>query len=154
MKCHYFIYYSMCLDTTHSFTTTSPGGQLINSLRPRENGCHFPDDAFKRIFLYENVRISIKISMKFVPKGPINNCPSLVQMMAWRQPGNKPLSEPMMVRLLTHICVTRSQWVKESNMLYRHSPSRTWKELPDHFIRMVPITYFTNSLWNYVTFHC
>ena len=32
--------------------------------------------------------------------------------MAWRRPGDKPLSEPMMVSLLTHICVTRPQWVK------------------------------------------
>ena len=32
--------------------------------------------------------------------------------MAWRRPGDKPLSEPMMVRLPTHICVTRPQWVK------------------------------------------
>ena len=33
--------------------------------------------------------------------------------MAWRRPGDKPLSEPMMVRLLTHICITRPQWVKD-----------------------------------------
>ena len=32
--------------------------------------------------------------------------------MAWRRPGDKPLSEPMVVILLTHICVTRPQWVK------------------------------------------
>ena len=50
-------------------------------------------------------------SLKFVPKGPINNIPALVQKMAWRRPGNKPLSEPMMVNLLMHICVTRPQWV-------------------------------------------
>ena len=55
--------------------------------------------------------ISIDISLKFVPKGPINNIPALVQIMAWRRPGDKPLSEPMMVSLLTHICVTRPQWV-------------------------------------------
>ena len=61
----------------------------------------------KRIFLNENVRISIMISLKFVPKGPINNIPALVQIMAWRRSGDKPLSEPMMVSLLTHICVTR-----------------------------------------------
>ena len=66
---------------------------------------------FKRIFLNENVRLSIKISLKFVPKGPINKIPALLQIMAWRRPGDKPLSEPMMVRLLTHICVTRPQWV-------------------------------------------
>ena len=53
--------------------------------------------------------ISLKISLKFVPKVRINNIPALVQIMAWRRPGDKPLSEPMMVSLLTHICVTRPQ---------------------------------------------
>ena len=53
------------------------------------------------IFLYENVWIPIRISLKFVPKGPINIIPALVQIMAWCQPGDKPLSEPMMVRLPT-----------------------------------------------------
>ena len=38
----------------------------------------------------------IKISLKFVPKGPINNIPALVQIMAGRRPGNKPLFEPVM----------------------------------------------------------
>ena len=51
---------------------------MFNSLRPRQNGRHFPDDTFKHIFLNENVRISIKISLKFVPKGPINNIPAFV----------------------------------------------------------------------------
>ena len=46
--------------------------------------------------------ISIKITLKFVPNCPINNIPSLVQIMAWCRSGNKPLSEPMMVSLLTH----------------------------------------------------
>ena len=83
----------------------------VNTLRPRQNGRHFADDTFKHIFFNENVRISIKISLKFVPRGPINNIPSLVQIMAWRRPGDKPLSAPMMVRLPTHTCVTRPQWV-------------------------------------------
>ena len=82
---------------------------FVNTLRPRKNGRYFPDDIFKRIFLNENVLISIKISPKFVPMGPINNIPALVQIMAWRRPGDKPLSEPMMVSLLTHICVTWPQ---------------------------------------------
>ena len=82
----------------------------LNSFRPRQNGRRFADDTFKRIFLDENARISMKISLKFVPKGPINNIPALVQIMAWRRPGDKPLSEPMMICLLTHICVTRPQW--------------------------------------------
>ena len=55
------------------------------------------------------VWISINISLEFIPKGQINNIPSLVQIMAWRLPGDKPLSERMMVSLPTHICVTRPQ---------------------------------------------
>ena len=84
---------------------------LINTLRPRQNGRHFADDIFKYIFLNENAWIPIKISLKFEPHGPINNIPALVQIMAWRRPGDKQLSGPMMVRLPTHICVTRPLWV-------------------------------------------
>ena len=84
----------------------------LNTLRPRQNGRRFADDTFKRIFLNENVRISITISLKFVRRGPINTIPSLVQIMAWRRSGDKPLSEPMMVTLPTHICVTRPKGVK------------------------------------------
>ena len=85
--------------------------RCLNTLRPRQNGRHFAHDIFKCIFLNGNVWIRIKISMKFVPKGPINNIPALVQIVAWRRPGDKPLSEPMVVNLTTHICVTRPQWV-------------------------------------------
>ena len=83
----------------------------LNALRQRQNGRHFADDILKCIFMNENVWILIKISLKFVPKGPINNIPPLVQMMAWRRAGDKPLYEPMMVSLPTLICVTRPQWV-------------------------------------------
>ena len=90
----------------------------INTLRPRQNGRLFADNTFKRIFLNENIRISIKISLKFVPKGFINNIPALVLIMAWHRPGDKPLSEPIMVTSLTHICVTRPQWV---NSFFYHN---------------------------------
>ena len=60
---------------------------------------------------FENVLIPIKTSLKVVPKGPINNIPAMVQIVAWRRPGDKPLSEPMIVSLLTHTCVARLQWV-------------------------------------------
>ena len=86
----------------------------FNSLRPRRNRRHFADDIFKCIALNENVWIALKISLEFVPKVRINNNPALVQIMAWRRPGDKPLSQPMMVSLLTHICVTRPQWVKNN----------------------------------------
>ena len=84
----------------------------LNTLRPGQNSRHFADDIFKCIFLNENASIPIKISLNFVPKGPINNTPALVHIMAWRRPGDKPLSETMMVSLPTHICVTRPQLVK------------------------------------------
>ena len=67
----------------------------FNTLSPEQNGSHFPDDIFRFIFLNENVWIQIKIPLKFVHKGPINNIPALVQIMAWRRSGDKPLSEPM-----------------------------------------------------------
>ena len=82
-------------------------GHYINTLRPRQNRRHFTDDIFKCIFLNENVWIPIKISLKFVPKGAIINIPALVQIMAWCHPGDKPLSEPMVVSLRMHVCVTR-----------------------------------------------
>ena len=102
----------MLINTYNAICNLITGMKWVNTLRPIQNGRRFADDTFKRIFLNENVRITIKISLKFVPKGPINNNPALVQIMAWRRPGDKPLSEPMMVRLPTHICVTRPQWVK------------------------------------------
>ena len=68
----------------------------------------------KCTFFNENVWIPIKISLKFVPEGPIDNIPALDKIMAWRRPGDKPLSEPVMVVLPTHICVTRPQWVLTS----------------------------------------
>ena len=84
----------------------------LNTLRPIRSRRHFADDSFRYICLNENIWISIKISLKFIAKGPIDNIPALVQIMAWCRPGDKPLSEPMVVSLLTHTCVTRPQWVK------------------------------------------
>ena len=92
----------------------------INTLRPRQNGRHFPDAIFKRIFFNENAWISIKFSLKFVPKVPINNIPALVQIMAWRRSGDKLLSETMMDSFLMHICVTRPQWVNKSMLSSGH----------------------------------
>ena len=82
-----------------------------------QTSLHFADDYFKCIFLNKNVSILIKISLKFVTNGLINNTLALVQIMAWRQPGDKPISEPMMVRLPMHIWVTQPQWVNLKNRI-------------------------------------
>ena len=84
----------------------------LNTLRLRQNRHHFADDIVKCIFFNENVWFPIKISHKFVPRGPISNIPALVQMMPWHHAGDKPLSESMLISLLMHICITRPQWVK------------------------------------------
>ena len=58
----------------------------------------FADEIFKCIFLIKKVLISIEISLKFLSKGLIDNNPALVLVMAWRNIGDKPLSEPMLIR--------------------------------------------------------
>ena len=99
----------------HNFTLChlvhwSAGTTLLNTLRPRQNGRHLPDDIFKCILLNAIVWIVTKMSLKFVPKSPISNIPALAQIMAWGRPSDKPLSAPMVVILLTHIWVTRPHW--------------------------------------------
>ena len=96
----------------------------INTLRLRQNGCHFADNIFNCILSKENIWIPIKISLKFVPTGSINNITVLVHIMAWCQPGDKPLSEPMMIIVLTDLCITRPQWVKIHRLHYVHCTLR------------------------------
>ena len=83
-----------------------------NPLRSIQNSRHFADDIVRCIFLNEDIWISFKISLKFVPKLRSNNIPALDQITTWRRSGAKPLSESMMVILPTHICVTRPHWIK------------------------------------------
>ena len=94
----------------------------FNTLGPRQNGRHFVDGIFKCIFVNKNIWIANKISLKFVSKAWINNIPALVPIMACCRLGDKSLSEPVMVGLLTHICVTWPQWV----VLYWMKPSIFW----------------------------
>ena len=69
---------------------------LFTTLRPRQDGRHFTDDIFICIFLNEKEWIWNWILPNFIPKGPINNMPALVQIMAWRRTGDKLLSEAML----------------------------------------------------------
>ena len=87
---------------------------FLNTLKPRQYGYRITN-VFKRTFLNENVWILIKMSLKCVAKGPVNNIPSLLQVMAWRRSGDKPISEPMVVRLQMHLGITRPQWVNNSS---------------------------------------
>ena len=95
---------------------------VVNTLRPRQDGRHFPDDILKCIFLNENIWILRTISLKRVWKAGINNIPSLVQIMAWRR----------------HICVTRPQWVKESphgtTVAFKNRLHESWNLLLNRFM--------------------
>ena len=72
----------------------------------------------------------------------MNPIPALVQKMAWHQPSDKPSSQPMMVSLLTHICVTRPQWVKgQVTEMYRLKLRNTESQCnTTKFIRMYGFT--------------
>ena len=69
----------------------------LNILEPRGDDRPF-SDIFVSIFFDENIWISIKISLKFVAKGPFDNKSVLVEIMAWCPTGDKPLLEPMMTQ--------------------------------------------------------
>ena len=73
------------------------GAWEYNTMMPRQNACHFADDIFKTIFRNANCCIFIIFSLKFVPKGAINNRPALIQKIAWHQLEDKQLSKLMMV---------------------------------------------------------
>ena len=90
----------------------------INTLRLRWHEQHFADNIFKCIFSNKNVWIAIRIWLKIVHKGPINNIPALVHIMAWHRPGHKPLSEPMMVSLPASLGLNELNWITpETNQL-------------------------------------
>ena len=98
----------------------------LSTLRPRQDGHNFTDDIFKCIFLNENVSISLKLSLNFYRN---NTFPALIQIMAWRRPGDKPLSEPMIVSWQTHVCVTRPHWVNrwlQRNFQSGNNQVRIW----------------------------
>ena len=82
--------------STMPYGVTRP--QWVNKLRTKQNCHHFAHDIFNCIFLNENVWISLKISLKFIPKFRINNIPALVQIKASRLVGAKPMT----VSLPTH----------------------------------------------------
>ena len=100
--------------------------------------------------------------MNFVSKSPINDIPASVQIMAWRRPGDKPLSEAMMVSLLTHICVTRPQWVNLVNRYEERRKHTRWcvyfvlldRALIRHILPAMPILMWPvhQMEWSFMTY--
>ena len=110
----------------------------LNTLRPRHNGRHFADDIFKCIFLNENVWTPIKISLKFVPKDPINYIPALVQIMAWHRPGDNRKQW-----WLVYWRIYASRGLSELKIGHRHSNSSNDRQVTSPFRQDQIIT----SIW-------
>ena len=85
-----------------------------------------------------------KIPTKFVPKGPVNNIPALVQIMVWCPPDDNPSYEPMMLGLSTYIYVTRPQWV---NLL---DPNKEYTNTSRLYIDHTNV--FKNFVWKWQPF--
>ena len=68
------------------------GKYVLNSSPHGENDCDFADDIFICIFVNEKLSIFIKISLRFVHRGHIDDIPALVLIMAWRRLGDRPFS--------------------------------------------------------------
>ena len=81
----------------------------------RQLGGKIADDIFKRIFVNENDWMSIKISLKFIPKCAIDNKSALVQVMAWHRQATSHYLNQCWPSSVTHICGTRGRWVNTMN---------------------------------------
>ena len=117
--CAYVMWYTACYALIH----WGRGKMAFNSQM-----------TFSNAFLpNENVWLSIKISLKFVPHDPINNIPALVQIISWCQLGNKPLSESVMVRLPTHASLDLNELINceiHSNSIPRNICNWTIVSVP------------------------
>ena len=74
-------------------------GTEVKAISPWTKWPPFANDIYRRIFMNEKFCILNPISLMFVHKGLINNKSALVQAMAWRRAGDKPLPELMLTRL-------------------------------------------------------
>ena len=108
--------------------------------------CKLHSRHFQMRFLEWNYtnEISITISLKFVANGPINNIPPLVKIV-WHRPGDKPLSEPILVSLLMHLCVTRPQWVNIALILCIYAVCTTQKISLDNSSMDMNIYYISHG---------
>ena len=82
---------------------------FVNTLGPRQNDRHFPDDIFNCILLKENICLKFQIkcsklyNLQYSSIGLDNGlAPTRRQAIIWT-----------IYRLPTHVCVTRPEWVNQ-----------------------------------------
>ena len=98
-----------------------------STLRLGQEGRHFTDNILKCIFLNEMYEFPLKFHWGLFLRVQLT---ILQRIMSWSRPGDKPLSESLIGRLVTHICVTRPQWVnvktgKSQALLVNHCAKLT-----------------------------
>ena len=64
-------------------------------LTPTQHGCHFADDIFIFSLFCNDCYIGIQVSQQFLPKDPVNDKPTLIQIIARFLTGDKPSSGSM-----------------------------------------------------------
>ena len=84
------------------FANCSPENHilLLTDLPMKKMAANLADDIFNWMFLNRKGRIPIQISLKFVSGSPIDKKPALIQTMAWRRTGDKPLPKPMITQFI------------------------------------------------------
>ena len=135
LRCYCAHYDVTVMMMPYSFTLP----QSVSILRPKQNGCYFPDNIFRCILLPENVWIFIKISLYFLPVVSVNNFPALVQIMAWHRPGDRLLSEPLMVRLA---------------MIMHHSASTSYYRFGNAISNNNTYLIYRSFLWDVINHKC
>ena len=79
----------------------------INTFGWRKSWHQSADEILKCFFINEKYHIFIQISLRFIPKGPINNMPSMVQIMPWRHSDDNQLSDDSVVYWYIYIWNTQ-----------------------------------------------
>ena len=108
-------------------------------------------------FLDENVSIAIKKSLKFLPKGSINNTPPLVQIMAWRRRGDKPLSEPMVVNLYASLRLNEFIFLHGERIEYSLKQIKyhqKYRSILVHTMHLHTTFQYINSMMRYTNISC
>ena len=78
-------------------------GKRLNSLRPKQNGCHFANSIVRFILMNENYFYFDSNFIEICSQKSNNNKIELEQLMAWQWSGDKLLSETVLVLSeLTH----------------------------------------------------
>ena len=90
--------HSILIITKINIDMSPPSMKMLTHL-PLDKIASVSQTIFSNAFSWmKNFVFFVLISLKFVPKGPIDNKSVLVKVMAWRRIGDKPLCETMFTR--------------------------------------------------------